>query len=83
MNNYTHGNGLVFYNKRAWLCQGDEVEKDLEGVLYYLEYIFADTTYDKLDDCNNKGNALKKDLPSKFSSFKCQKDSDNYILKIK
>lgn len=50
---------------------------------YYLEYIFADTTYDNLDDCNNKGNALKKDLPSKFSSFKCQKDSDNYILKIK
>ena len=31
----------MFYNKRAWLCQGDEVEKDLEGVLYYLEYIFV------------------------------------------
>lgn len=49
---------------------------------YYLEYIFAETTYDNLDDCNNKGNALKKDIPNKVSSFKCQKSGNEYVLKI-
>lgn len=49
---------------------------------YYLEYIFANTSYKTLEECNNKGNSLKNDLSSKVSSYKCVDDNNNYILKV-